>query len=582
LLRLYNLNLEHNQLEATDANSWKFLDSLSNCSHLQILALGDNKLSGKLPNSVANLSAELQQLILGENQISGSIPSAIKNLASLYMLNLQDNLLTGIIPEEIGKLVNLQMLVLFYNRFTGNIPSSLGNLTKLNYLLLSNNQLEGHIPSNLGNLQQLNLLDLSSNRLSNNIPKEIFSLTSLSRYIDLSNNNLEGNLPTEIGNLANVGEMFLSGNKLAGEIPSTIGKCESLQSLNMDNNFFQGTIPHSLNNLKGLQMLNLSHNFLSGPFPEFLENLKFLVSVDLSFNHLQGSVPRKGIFQNATATSLHGNDGLCGGIPKFNFPSCTAKSSGRERKGAILLKILIPLAGAILFLLMITLFVYLKWKRKPRQQTTAASTEDQYPRVSYGELVSATNGFASANLLGMGRYGSVYKGTLGSSNMIVAVKVYNLQQRGASKSFLTECEALRSIRHRNLIKILTSCSSVDSKGHDFKALVFEFMPNGSLETWLHPEENVGPEFNHLNLIQRLDIALDVANALVYLHHDLEPPIIHCDLKPSNILLDNDMSAHVGDFGLAKFFTEAMPQPSRDSSSSTGIRGTIGYVAPGNF
>lgn len=583
LQHLGSLNLETNQLEASDASSWRFLDSLSNCSRLQLLSMSQNRLSGKLPSSVANLSTELQQILLGENQITGSIHPGVENLTNLYMLNVEDNLLTGTIPKGIGKLKNLQVLELFDNRFTGDIPSSLGNLSQLNYLVLSSNQLEGHIPSSLGNLSQLILLELSKNRLSSTIPREIFRLPFLSRYIDLSNNNLEGTLPADVGNLANVEGIILSGNKLAGEIPNTIGKCQSLQNLMMDNNLFHGSIPYSLSNIKNLQMLNLSHNYLSGPFPEFLGNLKFLFYVDLSFNHLQGVVPKKGIFQNATATSLHGNSGLCGGVPELNLPSCNVESSQRKGRGSLWLKLLIPLAGAVLCLLILALFIYLKFKRKPRLETSlVTSSDDRYPRVSYRELVKATDNFSSTNLLGKGRYGSVYIGTLGSNNATVAVKVYNLQQKGGTKSFTAECEALRSIRHRNLIKVLTSCSSVDSRRHAFRALIFEFMPNGSLERWLHPQENTDHELDHLTLIQRLNITIDVANALDYLHHDCQPPIIHCDLKPSNILLDNNMTARVGDFGIAKFFTEATPQPSRDLDSSSGIRGTIGYVPPGNF
>ncbi|XP_020080255.1 probable LRR receptor-like serine/threonine-protein kinase At3g47570 [Ananas comosus] len=163
---------------------------------------------------------------------------------------------------------------------------------------------------------------------------------------------------------------------------------------------------------------------------------------------------------------------------------------------------------------------------------------------------------------------------------IVAVKVLNLQQHGAFRSFMSECEALRSIRHRNLVKILTSCSSLDHRGNNFKALVFEYMPNGSLEEWLHPNARENWPFRSLSLIQRLNIAVNVASALEYLHHEGSVPIVHCDLKPSNVLLDNDMTAHVGDFGLAKFLRQPPDESSERSSTSTvGIKGSIGYVPP---
>ena len=114
------------------------------------------------------------------------------------------------------------------------------------------------------------------------------------------------------------------------------------------------------------------------------------------------------------------------------------------------------------------------------------------------------------------------------------------------------------------------------QGNDFKAIIYEHMPNGSLEKWLHPmpEEQPGT----LTLLQRISIAIDVATAIDYLHHQCQEPIIHCDLKPSNVLLDNDMTAYVGDLGLAKFLHEVS---NLNQSSSVGVRGTIGYVAPGN-
>jgi len=158
------------------------------------------------------------------------------------------------------------------------------------------------------------------------------------------------------------------------------------------------------------------------------------------------------------------------------------------------------------------------------------------------------------------------------------VKVFNLLQKGASKSFVAECVALINIRHRNLVKILTACCSIDIQGNDFKALVYEFMINGSLEEWLHPVHTYKPR--NLNLMQRLNIAIDVARVLDYLHNDCEMPIVHCDLKPSNVLLGGDMTAHVSDFGLAKFPSEDPRQLSTGQTSTVGIRGTVGYAAPG--
>jgi serine/threonine protein kinase len=208
---------------------------------------------------------------------------------------------------------------------------------------------------------------------------------------------------------------------------------------------------------------------------------------------------------------------------------------------------------------------------------------ENYPRISYAELVQGTSGFAIDNLIGRGRYGSVYKCVLLLNNMTttVAVKVFDLQQSGSSKSFEAECEALSKIRHRNLISVITCCSSSDTNRRDFKALVFEFMPNGSLDMWLHLDVHASQQVHGLTLMQRLNIAVDIADGLDYLHNNCEPPIVHCDLKPSNILLNEDLVAHIGDFGLAKILHESSIEQQISSRSSIGIRGTIGYVAPGS-
>jgi serine/threonine protein kinase len=123
------------------------------------------------------------------------------------------------------------------------------------------------------------------------------------------------------------------------------------------------------------------------------------------------------------------------------------------------------------------------------------------------------------------------------------------------------------------------CSSIDHRGNDFKALIFEFMPNGNLESWLHPNACMNRPFKSLSIIQRLNIAIDVAIALDYLCDHGPVPIVHCDLKPSNVLLDYEMTAHVGDFGLASL-VRSDTMTSQPVPSTSGIKGSIGYIPPG--
>ncbi|XP_058224535.1 probable LRR receptor-like serine/threonine-protein kinase At3g47570 [Rhododendron vialii] len=235
----------------------------------------------------------------------------------------------------------------------------------------------------------------------------------------------------------------------------------------------------------------------------------------------------------------------------------------------------------IVVILLCVVTITFRIRRSRREISSALPFQREYPKLSYAELHQATNGFSFDNLIGKGKYGSVLKGILDSTGQTIAVKVLKLQERGGNRSFQAECEALKNIRHRNLVKIITSCSSIDFKCNDFKALVFEFMENGSLDNWLYPEclhEQRGTA--SLNLIQRLNIAIDVASALDYLHYHCEVAIIHRDLKPSNVLLDGDFCAHVSVFGLAKILLPTTCESNnQQQSSSTAIGGTIGYVAP---
>ncbi|GKF11096.1 kinase-like domain-containing protein [Tanacetum coccineum] len=257
-------------------------------------------------------------------------------------------------------------------------------------------------------------------------------------------------------------ELDLSDNNLSGAISIGLGDCISPTMLNLSNNIFQDTIPSSLSSLRGLKVLDISNNNLSGKIPQFLDKWVSLEFLNLSFKDFEGEVPVAGVFANASAFSVLGNNKLCGGLVTLELPKC-----------------------------------------------------------------KATDGFSTENLIGEGGFSSVYKGILDSDDdRFVSIKVLHLQSRGAHKSFLAECEAWRNIRHRNLLKIITSCSSVDFQGNDFKALVYEYMPNGSVHDWLHSSANT----SKLNLLQRINILMDVAIALDYLHNRCQTTVVHGNLK----------------------------------------------------
>ncbi|CAM0908452.1 unnamed protein product [Alopecurus aequalis] len=579
LKKLGWLQLSVTLLEAKDPKDWEFITALTNCSDLQLLGLESCRFGGVLPDSISNLSTSLLDLVLSQNAISGHIPLDIGNLINLQVLALSENSLTGTLPSSLGSLKDLREFSAYYNKLSGTIPSNVGNLTELNLFGVDVNALSGEIPSTLGNLTKLVGLDLSVNNFIGRIPSTIFNIRTLSRGLDLSENNLEGSIPVEIGNLINMVGFDGSSNKLSGEIPNSLGECQLLQNLYLNNNLLHGSIPSILGQLKGLETLDLSSNNFSGQIPTFLGNLSMLYYLNLSFNSFSGEVPNFGVFTNASGISIQGNDKLCGGIPDMHLPPCSL-TSPEKKHNFIVIPIVVCLIATISILFLLYKFHNCRNKGETRDPT--ATPLQGHPLITYSQLVGATDAFSSRNLLGSGAFGSVFKGNMGAQAVegtnLVAVKVLKLETPGALKTFVAECEVLRSLRHRNLVKIITACSSIDTRGNDFKAIVFEFMPNGSLDGWLHHATNDQTEQKYLNLLERVTILLDVAYALDYLHCHGPEPVAHCDLKSSNVLLDADMVARVGDFGLAKILVQGSSS-FHQSTSSMGFRGTIGYAAP---
>ncbi|KAM7462630.1 hypothetical protein LguiA_030751 [Lonicera macranthoides] len=560
-----------------EADDMAFLNSLTNCSDLEILQVNYNQLGGVLPNSLGNLSTRMRCINVAENQISGVIPSGFGGLFNLEILKISKNQFEGEIPYVIGEMKKLRYLKLSKNSLSGQIPTSLGNLSFLSIVFLQDNKLEGTIPLSLGNCKNLLSLDLSQNNIGGRIPLELFNASAIFE-LSLAQNHLVGPMPSQVGNLKNLVKLDVSENRLSGEIPTKLRTCSALVDLSLRVNFFEGSIPPSFESLKSIQNLDISSNNLSGTIPIFLANFS-LKSLNLSFNNFEGELPTNGVFSNVSAIFVVGNNGLCGGISALQLPRCETRTLKEQRLSRFHI---ILISGGCLLLVasMVSLFMICWFKKKKLGQSYGSFPMESFLTVSYGDLLKATDGFSLTNLIGVGSFGSVYKGILDREEKTVAVKVLNLQRQGASKSFIAECKALRNIRHRNLVKIITLSSSIDFQGNDFKALVYEFMPSGSLERWLNSSRDTynGQDEHHiLNLHQRINIAMDVARALEYLHFQCEKPIVHCDIKPSNILLDRDMVAHVGDFGLAKFLPPELSNANQ--SSLNGIRGTVGYIAP---
>ncbi|PIA58857.1 hypothetical protein AQUCO_00400006v1, partial [Aquilegia coerulea] len=186
-------------------------------------------------------------------------------------------------------------------------------------------------------------------------------------------------------------------------------------------------------------------------------------------------------------------------------------------------------------------------------------------RYKYSDVKKMTKFFKDK--LGEGGYGSVFKGQLPNGGEMVAVKILT-ETRGNGDDFINELASISRTFHINLVTYLGYC--VD-RGR--RALIYEFMPKGSLEKYIYYKVSVGAQ-SRLGLMTLYNIAIGIADALQYLHGGCPTRILHLDIKPSNILLDNEFIPKISDFGLAKLCAE-----NRSTVSLEGARGTPGYMAP---
>ncbi|XP_058192260.1 putative leucine-rich repeat receptor-like serine/threonine-protein kinase At2g24130 [Rhododendron vialii] len=516
------------------------------------------------------------ELNLTSNLLSGTIPDEISQLPRLQRLFLSHNSLSGPIPAAVGQFQHLGLLDLSNNKFSSEIPKSLGNLVQINSMFLNNNLLSGSIPSSLGQCRDLYTLDLSYNNLTGNIPLEISGLREMRIFINLSHNLLEGDLPIELSKLENVQEMDLSSNRFTGRVFPRISSCIALSLLNISHNLLEGELPESLGDLKNLKVFDVSGNGLSGTIPKSLSNIHTLTFLNLSVNQLSGTIPSGGIFDSVTYLSFLSNRNLCG--PILGIPKCHKSTKKRTTFLIIFGIVSLPVAFLAVRYLKVVIFA---GKAEPETEPQPEWI-DFFPRITYKELFDATGGFDEQRKLGSGSSGCVYRGVLPDGTCI-AVKVLQLQTGSPAKIFNRECQVLKSIRHRNLIRIITTCSLPD-----FKALVLPFMANGSLDSLLYPHSGTGLSTSGssgLTLIQRVNICSNIAEGMAYLHHHSPVRVIHRDLNPSNVLLNDNMTALVSDFGIARLVmtvgggNNCQFYENVEKSSTNRLCGSIGYIAP---
>jgi len=187
------------------------------------------------------------------------------------------------------------------------------------------------------------------------------------------------------------------------------------------------------------------------------------------------------------------------------------------------------------------------------------------PSFTYKDLLAATSGFKDKMILGKGGFGSVFRGVIHHSKQMVAIKRVSPESKQGMKEFIAEIVILGHLRHRNLVQLIGYCRHKQQL-----LLVYDYMPNGSLDYQLHTQH---PNTTELQWAQRMHIIKGIASGLFYLHEDWEHVVIHRDIKTSNVLLDSEMNARIGDFGLARSHDHGV------DAHTTRMAGTWGYIAP---
>ncbi|TYI39703.1 hypothetical protein ES332_A02G113000v1 [Gossypium tomentosum] len=638
LSKLYWLDLADNQLVGAIPVSTLTspgLDLLLKAKHFHF---NKNKLSGAIPPKLFSSEMVLIHILFDGNQLTGNIPSTLGHVQTLEVLRLDRNALWGEVPSNLNNLTNINDLNLAHNNLTGPLPDltsmntlnyvDLSNnlfdpteapvwfstLSSLTTLVIEHGSLRGPVPEKLFSFPQIQQVKLRNNAFNGTLNLGDSVGTQL-QLVDLQNNQISSiTLGSGYSNT-----LILIGNPVCTTAISNTNFCQIQQqntkpystslancgskSCPIDQKlspqscecaypfegtlYFRGPMFRELFNVNMFHSLEMSLWVKLGltPGSVFLQNPFF--NVDDYLQIQLALFPSSGEYFNRSEVLRIGFD-LSNQTykppPEFGpyyfiaspypFPASHGTSVS---KGVI---ISVATGAAILVLGLVGVGIYAVRQKKRAEKAIglsnpfaswAPSGKDSggAPQLkgarwfSYDELKKCTNNFSDSNELGYGGYGKVYKGTL-SDGQSVAIKRAQHGSMQGGLEFKTEIELLSRVHHKNLVGLVGFCFDQGEQ-----MLVYEFMANGTLRESLSGRSGI-----YLDWKRRLRISLGSARGLAYLHELANPPIIHRDIKSTNILLDENLTAKVADFGLSKLVSD-----SSKGHVSTQVKGTLGYLDP---
>ncbi|KAK4845955.1 hypothetical protein QYF36_011137 [Acer negundo] len=641
LSNLYWLDLTDNQLDGTIPVSDEVSPGLDMLVHTGHFHLGKNKLSGRIPEKLFNSDMKLIHVLFDNNQLTGPLPSSLGLVKTLEVVNFDRNLLSETVPSNLNDLTNLYALFLSNNRLTGPIPNLTNLTTLSYLDLSNNTFDPSPIPSWFSTLQSLTTLTMEHTRLQGEMPATIFSLSLLqtvflkqnhlngtldigaSHSSQLMSINLQSNFITDFKDRPGANKdiaIILDGNPICHESGDQKDYCKATEPDSSYSTRPKNCLPTSCS----LDQISSPTCMCAYPYTGTLsfrppsnktcyQNLEQSIlqqSQDskLPVDSVSLSNPRKSqshYLEISLAVFPSGQDsfnrteisriGFFLSNPNYRPPEefrplffngdkylhFTGETRRSVKSIGIDIIIGTTAGGCVLLLLLVLAGVYAY-----RQKRRAEKANDHNPFAhwdrnkssgsipqlkgarcfSFEELNKYTNHFSDTNNVGSGGYGKVYRATLPSGQLIAIKRAQQGSMQGAVE-FKTEIELLSRVHHKNLVTLLGFCFE---RGEQM--LIYEYIPNGCLRDSLSGKSGI-----RLEWVRRLKIALGAARGLSYLHELADPPIIHRDVKSTNILLDERLNAKVADFGLSK----PMGVSDKDHISSQ-VKGTMGYLDPEYF
>ncbi|VVB08180.1 unnamed protein product [Arabis nemorensis] len=568
----------------------KIPDSLGLVKNLTVLRLDRNRLRGDIPSSLNNLT-NLQELYLANNRFTGTLPN-LTSLTGLYTLDVSNNLLTvAPVPSWISSLHSLSTLRMEGIQLEGPVPASLFSPSLLEIVYLKRNLINETLDIGANYSKQLNFVDLRNNDITG-----YKQAANDKIQVMLADNQVCKDPANRHNDYCNI----LQPNSSYSTLRTNCSRpCGSEQELNQE--------CHCMYPLKGVFTLR-SPSFSSFYNKTYFRTLQESIAAHFKEkNYPVASVEIKNITENPTDYHLQidllifpskqdsfNQTGMDSVISVFSMqlykppsrfgpyvfnahPYKTFYGSSKSSNMGIIIGA--SVGAAILLLLSTVAGIYaLRQKKRaeraynkmnPFGKWDIGKSKIDAPRLvgakafTFEEMSKYTDRFSQANDVGGGGYGQVYKGKLPSGQLIAIKRAQQGSMQGGLE-FKTEIELLSRVHHKNVVKLLGFCFDQSEQ-----MLVYEYIPNGSLRDSLSGENGI-----KLDWTARLKIALGSGKGLAYLHELADPPIIHRDVKSNNILLDENLTAKVADFGLSKLVGDP-----EKAHVTTQVKGTMGYLDP---